>query len=220
MPARRLNRPRTGPSTKSGVRERKDKILNLLAEGYGVTEVCRITRCSRSTYYKHRREDEKFKAECDRILALPEHRQRIADAQAKTVGTTEDDPRRRFVALFIKTRDRNEAANSVGWDALDVEKKLDSTSEEYDEEFATLMAEAEMRHLWRIEDQAKVKALHDSPMTRFILSNNMREKYGKVDRPGEVGNVANIFWFSGEGMDKAREIIGEVIENRPKELSE
>jgi hypothetical protein len=185
-----------------------------LSEGYGVTEVCRIVKTSRSTYYKHRREDEGFKVECDRILALPEHRQRIVNAQTKTVGVTESDPRRKFIAVFAKTRDRNEAANTVGWSALDVEHKLDKDHDDYDEEFSALFAEQEMRHIWRVEDNTNQKALHDSPTARFFLQANMKEKYGKPERQGDGGNVANIYWFSNDGMQRAREIIGEVIESK------
>ena len=211
MPSRPDSRPK--PRQQADISDLKTRILDLFSEGYGVTESVRIIKTSRSTYYKHRREDEKFRVECDRILALPEHRQRIVNAQTKTVGVTENDPRRQFIAVFAKTRDRNEAANTVGWSALDVEQKLDSTSDDYDEEFATLFAEQEMRHIWRVEDNANQKALHDSPTARFFLQANMKEKYGKPESM-KGDNVANIFWFSGEGISRAREIIGEVISGK------
>ena len=198
--------------------EKKDAVLNLLAKGEGVKTACSILAIGRSTYYKWRKVDEKFRVETDRILSSPEHRERIIMQQSRSEAADESEPREKFMAALRKSGDRSQAANIVNWSATDVEQMLNPESDTYDEELAAAMAEHELRHLWQIEDGAKRKALHDTGMQKFFLTTQLKEKYGKP--PERDGGTTNNFWFSAEGHDRAKNVLRQIVDGEYKRLPE
>ena len=174
--------------------EKKEAILNLVAKGEGVKTACSMLAIGRSTYYKWRKVDAKFKADTDRLLSSPEHRERILHGQSRSEAMQVTDPREKFMASLRTSDDRSVSANVAGWSASDVENMLNPESDKYDEDFAAQMAEYELRHLWKVEDGAKRKALHDTGMQRFFLTTLLKDKYAKP--PERDGGTTNNFWFS------------------------
>ena len=70
--------------------------------------------------------------------------------------------------------------------------RFDARHEEYDETFHKMFIEEEQRRLWRIEDNTLTKAESDPPTARFVLSNLLKEKYGKLEG---TGTTQNLYWF-------------------------
>jgi hypothetical protein len=189
----------------------KDEFYARLGQGYGITEACKVLRISRSTYYNWRDSDPVFAAECKRLLSDPVQQVRrmegkkIADAP---VHSTWQD---KFIAVYRKTGDRDQAQVSCGESAVYIEQTLSPTSDKYDEEFHKRFMEEEQKRLWRIEDSMLRKAEHDMPTARFALSNLLKEKYGKVG--GEV-TVNNQHWFTSAGAARADKLMDDLFGNK------
>ena len=92
---------------------------------------------------------------------------------------------------------------------------LNPKHEDFDEAFHSMFSEEEQRRLWRIEDNTLKKAEHDMPTARFVLSNLLKEKYGKIEG---TTTHQNLFWFNTAGEDKAREALYHLF--GPKEVIE
>ncbi len=198
--------------------EKKNAILSLLSKGEGVKTACSILAIGRSSYYKWRKNDPKFKAKTDRILSSPEHRERIISQQSRSDAADEDNPRDKFLAALRASDDRDQAANIVDWSATQVEGMLNPESDTYDEELTCAMAEHELRHMWKIEDGAKRKAMHDTGMQKFFLTTLLKDKYGKP--PERDGGTTNNFWFSNEGHDRAKNVLRQIVDGEYKRLPE
>ena len=193
---------------KDSLAARKAKLLESMARGYGITEGCKILGVSRQTYYRWCRSDEAFKADAKRILSDPAHRERVLTAAA----TTKIDPAEQwyhtFARVYRTTGDRNEASEMAGVKPSQVMCALDKHHDDYNEAFASLMADAEIRQMWRIEDAALKKAEHDGGMQKFILASRMKSKYGQT---GAVPTQTNIFWFNAEGESAAQKTMKELF---------
>jgi hypothetical protein len=187
----------------------RQEFLATLAEGYGIAAACKKLQFGRTSYYNWRRKDPAFAAACDGVLSEPIHKERILTGRAKAdvgVGATCQD---KFVALYRRTGDRAAAASQAGVSVSQVEQALDATHAEYDPDFAFSFQEEQQRKLWKIEDNTMTKAEHDPPTARFVLSNLMKEKYGRVG--GEV-TVNQLHWFTERGADRARRVLGDMFE--------
>lgn len=179
----------------------KKEIIERLSQGYGILETCKIIRIGRTTYYKWKKDDEAFSCDVERILADPLHGTRILNRAAKAEIGIEDDWKLRFLGVYRRSGDRNDALANVGEGkfAHEIEAALDPQSTLYDEKFAELFKNEEQKRLWKIEDNTLRKAEHDMPTARFVLSNLVKEKYGKLEGTTTIQQV----WFSQVGEDKA-----------------
>lgn len=186
----------------------KKELLARLAQGYGVTESCKILRVSRSTFYNWKNSDEAFASEVDRIMSDPIHQTRILMGQSKAEVPTHADWQLRFIGVYRKTGDRDQAASAAGKEPTFVNNALDSRHEDFDEAFHKMFSEEEQRRLWRIEDRTLTKAEHDMPTARFVLSNLLKEKYGKIEGGG---TTQNLFWFSTAGEDRAMSTLNKLF---------
>lgn len=193
---------------KDSLAERKSKLLESLARGYGITEGCKILGVSRNTYYRWSRKDAAFKADASRILSDPAHRERMLSAAATTKVDPAEQWYHTFARVYRTTGDRNEAAEMAGIKPGQVVCALDKHHDEYNEAFDSLMADAEIRQMWRIEDAALKKAEHDGGMQKFILATRMKAKYGQT---GMVPQQTNIFWFNQEGESAAQQTMRELF---------
>lgn len=191
----------------------KQEMIAKLSKGYGIAESCDLLRFSKSTYYNWHKADPEFKAECDRILSTPVHKERIIHKQPKADTAVDASWQEIFIALYRKTGDRDSAIDGCAQLALTVNAAMDPESSEYDEPFHKLFMEEEQRRLWRIEDSMLRKAEHDMPTARFALSNLLKEKYGKVG--GEV--TVNQHWFTSQGAAKASKFMGSLFGDEPFE---
>lgn len=203
--------------TGKGSALRKQEFLAFLAEGYGVLASAKRAGFSTGSYYNWRKKDEAFRVAADNILSDPIHRDRILNKVAKADVKPGADWKDQFLALYRRTGDRSSSAAKVGKQPMDVEAALDEDSDEYDEYFAYRFQEEQQRKLWKIEDNTIRKAEHDPPTARFVLSNLMKEKYGKVG--GEV-TVNQLHWYSERGASKARNLLSDLLgeEGRPEVL--
>lgn len=196
--------------------EKKEAVLNLLSKGEGIRTACTILAIGRSTFYKWKKNDEVFAADVERILSSPEHRERIVEAQSRTDAARFETDIDKFMAHLATSGDRDQAARTAGMTAVDVEDMLDPSSKKYDEDFAARMAEHDLRHLWKVEDSAKRRAITDGAMGRFFLSTQLKEKYGKP--PDREGGTVNNYWFSAAGSDRARNVLRQIVDGEYKRL--
>ena len=177
----------------------KKEFMERISKGYGIQETCKLLNMARSSYYNWRREDPAFKADVERILSDPLHATRILRHESKVELGIEEDWKMRFLGLYRRSGDRNQALKGSGKRATDIEQALDPSHEAYDAEFARLFADEEQKRLWQIEDNTLRKAEHDMPTARFVLSNLVKEKYGKLEGTTTVQQV----WFTQTGEEKA-----------------
>lgn len=206
-----------GRRTKSG-KDRallKKEIIERLAQGYGIRETCDILQVGHGTYYNWRNKDPEFKADVERILSDPLHATRILNRSSKEELGVEENWKLRFLGVYRRTGDRNEALRSAGKRAIEIEQALDSAGDHYDAEFARLFSDEEQKRLWKIEDNALRKAEHDMPTARFVLSNLVKDKYGKLEGTTTVQQV----WFTQKGEENAmKEIESMFSEPEVKEI--
>jgi len=183
----------------------RKEFVERLAQGYGISEACKVLRVARQTIYNWRQQDEAFDAEVTRVLADPIHQTRILRGESVADVPIEEKWQLRFIGVYRKTGDRNAAILAADKPALFIERALDPMSDDYDEAFAALYAEEQQRKLWLIEDNTMNKAEHDAPTARFVLSNLMKAKYGKLEGHAQI----NQFWFTAVGeADAAKELGG------------
>jgi hypothetical protein len=189
--------------------EKKAKLLELLARGYGISEAVKIFGVSRQTYYRWSRNDPEFEADAKRILSDPAHKERVLVAAATTKIQPQESWQHTFARVYRTTGDRNEAADQAGVKPSLVVTALDRQHDNYDETFAALMADAEMRQMWRIEDAALRKAEHDAGMQKFVLSSRLKERYGSQGQAPT--QQTNVFWFSADGESRAQNTMKELF---------
>jgi hypothetical protein len=183
----------------------RKEFVERLAQGYGISEACRKLQVSRQTIHNWRKKDEAFDAEVERVLADPIHQTRILRGESKTIVSPEEKWQYQFIGVYRKTGDRNAAILACDKPALFIEQALDPMSDSYDAEFAAMYSEEQQRKLWTIEDNTMNKAEHDAPTARFVLSNLMKAKYGKLEGSSQI----NQFWFTAAGeADAAKELGG------------
>jgi transposase len=193
---------------KKSLAEKKARLIELLARGHGISESVRILGVSRQTYYRWARNDPAFKADAERVLSSPEHRERVLTSAAATQVPTEESWAHTFVRVYRTTGDRETAAKEAGVKPRQVQEALTEGSEEYDEVFAGLMSDVEMVQMWRIEDAALRKAEHDSSMQKFVLSSRLKERYGSQ---GPMATQQNLFWFNADGESAAMQKMKELF---------
>jgi len=192
----------------------KKEIIERLAQGYGIREACDILDIGHSSYYNWRKQDPEFKADVERILADPLHATRILNRSSKEELGVEENWKLRFLGVYRRSGDRNQALMSAGRRAVEIEKALNPDHEDYDAEFAKLFSDEEQKRLWKIEDNTLRKAEHDMPTARFVLSNLVKEKYGKLEGSTTIQQV----WFSQKGEEAAlRELEKMFPSEAPKE---
>jgi hypothetical protein len=179
----------------------KQQVIAHLNKGYGISETCKLLRISRTSYYNWRREDPEFAAECARILGTEIHKDRMLHRGAVAPVGVEASWEDKFLNLYRKTGDRAKAADGCGLTVVQLNERMTPGEAEYDEVFHKRFIEEEQRRLWVIEDSTLRKAEHDMPTARFVLSNLLKEKYGKVG--GEV-TINNQHWFTSKGESKAK----------------
>lgn len=191
----------------------KKEFKNKLAQGYGIAEACKQLRFARATYYNWRNADEAFASEVDLILADPIHQTRLLRHDGKAAAQTFSTWQKKFVALYRQTGSRDEAIAGCGKSALEVEAALNPKSEDFDAVFARLFDEEQQRRLWRIEDNLLKKAEHDTTASRFVLSNLLKDRYGKVG--GETTVNAQLNWFTEAGANKAQGTLEQLFGSHP-----
>jgi len=175
-----------------------------MAKGYGISAAAKKLGLSRNTYYNWCKTDPEFKANTRRILDDPIHQKRVLNASGRADMSVDMKWQQKFIALYRRTGDKVQAAGACKKSTSEIADALDPKSESYDEEFHLLFLEEEQRRLWTIEDNTLRKAEHDAPTARFVLSNLLKEKYGKVSE-GSVTLTQH--WHTQKGEDEAGEFI-------------
>ena len=197
----------------------KKQIIERLAQGYGIMETCDLVRIARNTYYNWKKADPAFAADVERILRDPIHTTRIMKHESKAVVGIEDDWKLRFLGVYKKTGDRNQALMHVGEGkrAQEIEAAMDPNHPDYDAQFAKAFINEEQKRLWQIEDNTLRKAEHDMPTARFVLGNLVKHKYGKLEGSTTIQQA----WFSAKGEDEAANTLRGLnfgqSETKPKE---
>jgi len=182
----------------------KAELLALTAKGYGISAACKKVGVSRPTYYNWKKKDPHFARELDAILSDPVHQQRLLDNQATADISVDMTWAQKFIATYRRTGDKIKSAQTAGKTTVELSNALEPKHDSYNEEFHLAFLEEEQRRLWQIEDNTLAKAEHDGPTARFVLSNLLKEKYGKVSE-GSV-NV-NAHWHTQAGTDQAGEFL-------------
>lgn len=182
----------------------KAEWLALMAKGYGIKAIGDKVGVSRNTYYNWCKADPEFKANAHRILDDPVHQKRILNKSGHADMSVDMKWQQKFIALYRRTGDKVQAAGAAGKSTVEIASALDPKSDAYDEEFHLAFLEEEQRRLWTIEDNTLRKAEHDAPTARFVLSNLLKEKYGKVSE-GSV-NISQ-HWYTQAGEDQAGELL-------------
>lgn len=180
----------------------KEELLARLRKGYGIGESCKLIRISRQTYYNWGKKDDEFAAACKRLLSDPIHSTRILQNKGQAEVPTHANWQLRFIGVYKQNGDRDEAASAAGKHPIEIRNAMDPRHADYDEAFHKSFLEEEQRRLWRIEDNTLTKAEHDMPTARFVLSNLLKEKYGKLEG---AGTTQNLYWFTAVGEQKARD---------------
>jgi len=182
----------------------KQEILALTAKGYGISASCKKVGITRPTYYNWKKADPHFARELNQILSDPVHQQRLLDNQATADIAVDMTWAQKFIATYRRTGDKIKSAQTAGKTTVELTNALDPKSKSYDEEFHLAFLEEEQRRLWAIEDATLAKAEHDGPTARFVLSNLLKEKYGKVSE----GSVqVSTHWHTQAGSDQAGEFL-------------
>ena len=183
----------------------KKQIIERLAQGYGIAETCDLIRVARNTYYNWKKKDPAFAADVERILRDPLHTTRILNKQSKAEVGIEDDWKLRFLGVYKKTGDRNQALMHVGEGktAVDIDHAMDPQHPDYDAEFARAFFNEEQKRLWQIEDNTLRKAEHDMPTARFVLGNLVKHKYGKMEGTTTIQQA----WFTAKGESEAADTL-------------
>jgi hypothetical protein len=189
----------------------KKEFLALLAKGYGILAASKKIGASRGSYYNWKKLDPEFAAAADRIVSDPVHQKRILSKSGKANMSVDMNWQGKFIAMYRQTGDKVEAAQTAGKTTVEVSDALNTKSESYDEEFHLAFLEEEQRRLWVIEDNTLRKAEHDAPTARFVLSNLLKEKYGKVSE-GSV--TVNQNWNTQRGDDEAEEFLDGLFGNK------
>jgi len=196
--------------------EHRRQLLALLAEGYGVAAACKKVGVSHTSYYNWRKKKPAFKEATERILSSDVHKERTLHRQAVADVAVDATWQQKFIALYRRTGDRDAAASQAGKSVTDISNALDPDHTDFDKAFSFSFQEEQQRKLWKIEDNTLTKAEHDAPTARFVLSNLMKEKYGKVG--GEV-TVNQLHWYSDRGEQAARGVLRDMFsEEQPSEL--
>lgn len=182
----------------------KGEFLAQMSKGYGLQEIARKLGISRNTYYNWKKADPEFRANAERILNDPIHQKRILNKSGHADMSVDMKWQQKFIAMYRRTGDKVQSADACGKPAKDVQDALEVKNASYDEEFHLAFLEEEQRRLWVIEDNTLRKAEHDAPTARFVLSNLLKEKYGKVSE-GSV--TLNQSWFTQRGEDEAGEFL-------------
>jgi len=188
--------------------EMRRRVLAQLAEGYGVAAACKKVGVSHTSYYNWRKKLPAFKESAERILSSPVHKERLLHRQAVADCHIDASWQEKFIALYRRTGDRAAAASQSGVSVTQIANALDSEHKDFDKSFSFAFQEEQQRKLWKIEDNTLTKAEHDSPTARFVLSNLMKEKYGKVG--GEV-TVNQLHWYSDRGEQAAKGVLRDMF---------
>ena len=182
----------------------KQEILALTAKGYGISAACKKVGITRPTYYNWKKKDPHFARELNQILSDPVHQQRLLDNQATADIAVDMTWAQKFIATYRRTGDKVKSAQTAGKTTVELSNCLDPKHDSYDEEFHLAFLEEEQRRIWTIEDSTLAKAEHDGPTARFVLSNLLKDKYGKVSE----GSVqVNQHWHTQAGSDQAGEFL-------------
>jgi hypothetical protein len=168
-----------------------------LAEGHTVKRACVLCRVPQTTYYDWRKNDEAFRKKVDEIVDDDETKARADYLLACGGRALESGWEERFYLNYAKTRSRVAAAFSAGIAATRVAELLDPEHADYNDDFARMVKEVELRVLWEIEDTELTKSLSESRSAQFVLQSRMKEKYGKS--PFGDSSQVNNFWFTDGG---------------------
>lgn len=184
-----------------------EEILAKVALGYSISKTAKVLGISRTTISNRRKKDPEFNANLSRVLDSPAH---TIKQRTRTVGADPSDWRRTFIAWWRKTGSRETAANYVGKTPSEIVKLLDASSDEYDEEFAALCEDEWTRKSFAIEDNYFLRAEqgNDSQAQKFLLTGINPDKYGKRK---DTQSPTNIFWFSAEGSEGAKNFLTEMF---------
>lgn len=182
----------------------KKEYLAHLAKGYGIEVAGKKIGVSRGSYYNWKAKDPEFKAAVERILNDPVHQKRILNKSGKANMSVDMKWQAKFIAMYRQSGDKVEAAQVAEKTTTQIADALNSKHKSYDEEFHLAFLEEEQRRLWVIEDNTLRKAEHDAPTARFVLSNLLKDKYGKVSE-GSV--TVNQNWNTQRGDDEAEEFL-------------
>jgi len=196
--------------SKADIAHMKREILAHMGEGYSQLKAVKMAGVGNSTWYRWRREDPHLVSEIDRVKSSAVAQRQILKKLAKDDTIGESDWRVIFIKNYRRTRDRNDAANAADMTAQEVEEALTPGSSTFDEAFASMLKEEDVRLAWSIEDAAKREAAAgNATMRKFLLEKLMPEKYGRTPNTPNTG-VA-IHWFSSEGESKALQKLSEIL---------
>ena len=151
------------------VAERKEGILQGLANGMSLAKACLFASCPDSTCHRYRQLDADFAEEVNRLLSSPEHAARIAESQGSApVDMTEKEA---FLFYYETAKDRAYACNRSGIRPTVLLDYLDDGSDDYDAEFADAFRQLITADEMRVQDIAIRKAVvgKESSMVRFLL---------------------------------------------------
>ena len=200
----------------------KGRFLRELEQGYSIKRICKDWGYkSQSTIYTWRRNDKDFDEAVAKILRSPSHRERM-DAITRP-KESEGNWQDRFFTKLRETKDRVLACDAAEISVMKMLSLMDPESEDYDLEFRLKYDEEVARDSLQIEDEVKKKALIENSLQtqKYLLPNLpiVGEKYtrGYQNRLRQIDNQNNVLVISGDGVDGAKRILGELF-NRTEEV--
>ena len=212
------------PDTKSH-KLSKEKFIRELLAGRGINAICRDHGYKSSTiFYRFKKEDDKFKEEAEKILASPHHVQRSSAAQSPKIE--EKSWREQYINKYRETRLRSAAADFVGKSLTFIINACDPTHDDFDEKFYVVVREQELRDATTIEDELMRKSVVENSvqMQKWIIPflPVVGEKYykGAENRLSvKEGDNNTIIFFSPEGVQEAKKLLGDMFGREEKEIA-
>ena len=190
--------------------------MELLSRGMTVMESLHaIGYKGDSTYARWRRDSENFKRKADSIIAMR------TEMPGGSLVHLDDRRLQAFLKIYREQGNRNAALVAADVSAILIEALLDEDGPEYDEAFAIRYRDAELRHLWEVEDHTVGDAKANTGTTsRFILQTRMPDRYNKpllasmrTNGDSALQRQQNVFFFQiGENERTAEEILGNIFE--------
>ena len=204
----------------------KGRFLRELETGLSIKKICKDWGYkSQSTIYTWRRSDKEFDEAVAKILRSPLHRERM-DAFTKK-RDSEGNWQDRFFTKLRETKDRVLACDAAEISVMKFMSLVDPEGEEYDLEFKLRYDEEVARDSFQIEDEVKKKALIDNSLQtqKYLLPNLpiVGERYarGYQNRLKQIDAQNNVLVISGDGIDGAKRILGELFgNNRTEEVKD
>jgi hypothetical protein len=166
--------------------ERKEGILQGLANGMSLAKACLFASCPDSSCHRYRQLDSEFAEEVTRLLSSPEHAARIAESQGS--APTSMTEKEAFLFYYETAKDRAYACNRSGIRPTDLLSYLNGEADKYDPEFADAFRQLLTADEMRVQDIAIRKAIvgKESSMVRFLLGGGKGNQASTINVAGDL----------------------------------